>query len=513
MPDETRGDAAPPAEPSGASPGLIRNAISLVGAALAVVSAANIAFLVFIDFISGRPSPYIGIFAYMIMPAIMVLGLLLIPVGMWVERQRRRTQAPSIPRFPRIDLNDPQQRGAFAFFVSFAVVFVALSAAGSYRAYEFTDSVQFCGQLCHKVMNPEYVAYTQSPHARVACVDCHVGPGAGWYVRSKLSGAYQVYAVTFNKYPRPIPTPVENLRPAQETCEQCHWPRKFYGAQLKVFYHYGSDEKNTPRQIRMLINTGGGDPATGAPSGIHWHMNIANQITYIATDRQRQVIPWVQVKDMQGRVTVYQSKDSPLTPQQIATLPKRRMDCVDCHNRPTHIYVPPDRSVDEALLARRIDPNLPFIKQQAVAALSADYKSTPQALQAIATALETFYNDKYPGLMKSDPLDIRNAIAETQRIFTHSIFPEMKVDWRVHPNNVGHFIFAGCFRCHDDSHVSSDGQVVTKRCDVCHTVIAEVMSGSPVYGSTQGIPFKHPVDIGDLSQVTCSDCHTGGVGP
>src|SRR5512146_22419 len=372
MPDEPRGAVSPQASDDGPPPGLIRNAVSLVGAALAVVSAANIAFLVFIDFISGRPSPYIGIFAYMIMPAFMVVGLLLIPIGMWIERQRRRTRAPSIPRYPHIDLNNPQQRSAFAFFVSFAVVFVALSAAGSYRAYEFTDSVQFCGQLCHTVMNPEFVAYSQSPHARVGCVDCHVGPGAGWYVRSKLSGAYQVYAVTFNKYPKPIPTPVENLRPAQQTCEQCHWPRKFYGAQLKVFYHYGSDEKNTPRQIRMLINTGGGDPATGAPSGIHWHRNISNEITYVASDRQRQVIPWVQVKDQSGRVTVYQSKDKLLKPEQIASLPKRRMDCVDCHNRPTHIYPAPDHSVDEALVAKRLDPTLPFIKQQAVAVLSAE---------------------------------------------------------------------------------------------------------------------------------------------
>ena len=207
-------------------------------------------------------------------------------------------------------------------------------------------------------MNPEFVAYSQSPHARVRCVDCHVGPGAGWYVRSKLSGAYQVYSVTFHKYPKPIPTPVANLRPAQETCEQCHWPRKFYGAQLKVFYHYGSDEKNTPRQIRMLINTGGGDPATGAPSGIHWHMNIGNEITYIASDKERQVIPWVQVKDQSGRVTVYQSKDNPLKPEQIASMPKRRMDCVDCHNRPTHIYPSPDHSVDESLVAKRIDSTL-----------------------------------------------------------------------------------------------------------------------------------------------------------
>ncbi len=495
-------------------PGLIRNTISLIGAALAIVAAANIAFLIFIDFMSTRPSPYIGIFAYMIMPGIMIFGLLLIPVGMGFERRRRRRGAgTSIPRYPRIDFNIPEQRNAFAAFISFVIVFVAISAAGSYRAYEFTDSVQFCGQLCHSVMKPEYVAYQQSPHARVRCVDCHVGAGASWYVRSKLSGAYQVYATIFNKYPRPIPTPVANLRPAQETCEQCHWPRKFYGAQLKVFTHYGSDEKNTPRQIRMLIKTGGGDPATGLPSGIHWHMNIANEITYIATDKQRQVIPWVQARDVQGRVTVYQAKDSTLTPQQIQGAPKRRMDCVDCHNRPTHIYTPPDRSVDDAMLAGRIDASLPFIKQQAVNALTGQYNTTDQSKQAIATDLEGFYQSKYPQVFETRLREVRQAVSEVQRIYETTIFPEMKVGWRVHPSNVGHFYSPGCFRCHDDQHVSADGKTISKSCEICHTIMSEAESGQPLIGTAQGVQFKHPVDIGDLSAVNCADCHTGGVSP
>jgi hypothetical protein len=258
---------------------LIRNPISLIGAALAATALATIVFLLFVNFVSVRPSPYVGILLFMVAPGFLIAGILLILVGMLLERRRRRKGAPGvIPRFPRIDLNVPAQRNTFTFFVSSALVFVLISAVGSYRTYEFTDSVQFCGQTCHTVMRPEYTTYLQSPHARVECVQCHVGPGASWYVRSKLSGSYQVYAAIFHKYPRPIPTPISNLRPAQQTCEQCHWPRKFYGAQLKVFYHYGDDEKNTPRQIRMLINTGGAQRNTGLPSGIHWHMNIENRI-------------------------------------------------------------------------------------------------------------------------------------------------------------------------------------------------------------------------------------------
>ena len=223
-------------------------------------------------------------------------------VGILLER-RKKVVATDF--YPRIDLNDRAQRSAVISFATFLIVFVMVSTAGSYKAYEYTESVAFCGQLCHTVMSPEYTAYQLSPHARVGCAECHVGTGATWFVKSKLSGGRQVFAVAFTTFPRPIPTPVHNLRPAQETCEQCHWPKKFYGAQLKVFTHYSSDEKNSMRQIRMLIKTGGGDPATGAPEGIHWHMNIANKIDYVAADDQRQMIPYMHVKDLQGRVTEY----------------------------------------------------------------------------------------------------------------------------------------------------------------------------------------------------------------
>jgi len=499
----------------GETPRLIKNLVSLSGIAIALVAAANIAFLVFIDFMSVHPSPYLGIFAYMLLPGVMVAGLAMIPIGMLMERNRRRKSAPSvIPKFPKIDLNDPKQRRTIAAVVSFSILFIAVSAAGSYRAYEFTDSVQFCGQLCHTVMKPEFTAYQQSPHARVACVDCHVGAGATWYVKSKLSGAYQLYAVTFNKFPRPIPTPVANLRPAQETCEQCHWPKKFWGAQLKVFTHYANDEQNTPRQIRMLIKTGGGDPSTGQPSGIHWHMNIANEISYVSTDDQRQVIPWVQSKDRAtGKVTVYSVKDAALKPEQVAEPKQHRMDCVDCHNRPTHIYVPPDRSVDNLLSSGRIDSSLPFIKQQAVTLLTGSYKTTEEAKTAIAAGLQSFYQEKYPDVWSKRQGAVRGAIAETQRIFETTIFPEMKVDWRVHPNNIGHFYSQGCFRCHDGNHVSADGKVISKSCESCHTMMSEEAAGTEIAGSTHGAAFKHPVDIGDLSAVNCSDCHSGGVGP
>jgi nitrate/TMAO reductase-like tetraheme cytochrome c subunit len=488
---------------------LLRNPISLAGIALAIVGLANIFLFFLIDLIAVKPSPYIGILAYMVSPAFFVMGLVLMLAGVLLQRRKK---VVSTEFYPTIDLNDRVQRSAVISFMTFLVVFVIVSAAGSYKAYEFSESVAFCGQLCHTVMSPEFTAYQLSPHARVACVDCHVGQGATWFVKSKLSGSRQVFAATFNTFPRPIPTPVHNLRPAQDTCEQCHWPKKFYGGQLKVFTHYANDEKNTMRQVRMLIKTGGGDPATGAPEGIHWHMNITNKIEYVAADEKHQIIPYIHVEDQQGRVTEYYAKDSTLSKDQIAKTARHRMDCVDCHNRPTHIYVPPDQAVDQALLSRRVDPSLPFVKQQAVTVLTASYATTGAALQGIAKGIDDFYESKYPEVAKTRQLEIRNAVAQVQQIFQHTTFPEMKLNWQTHPNNLGHYYYSGCFRCHDGQHVSSDGRVIGKDCNQCHTLMSE--SEGVANASATALPtFKHPVDIGDLTQVNCADCHTGGTGP
>src|SRR6185503_6869381 len=414
-------------------PSLFRNYISFVGAAIVVASLVSVTLLFLIEVTSGGENPYLGILTYIIFPTILMFGLAVVGFGMVRERLRRRRAAPGdVLAYPRLDLNDPRSRRAFFTFLLITFVFVSASGFGSYRAFEYTESVAFCGTTCHTVMKPEYTAYLAGAHARVGCVGCHVGPGAGWYVRSKLSGAYQLYSVTFNKYPRPITTPVHNLRPAQETCEQCHWPEKFFGAQMKAFTHYAYDEQNTMRQRRMLINVGGGSPTTGLVTGIHWHMNIANEITYVSADDHRQVIPWVQIKDKQGNVTEYFDRIRPMTPEQIAAANKRRMDCVDCHNRPAHVYQPPDLAVDQAFVAGRLDPSLPYLKRQAVELLSKPYNSTPEAVSTIASGLNDFYQTKYPDIYSQKQPLVNAAVTEIQRIFQTYFFPEMKTDWQTH---------------------------------------------------------------------------------
>jgi hypothetical protein len=492
-------------------PSIFRNLVSFAGAAIVMASLAGILFLFLDELLGSHDKPYLGILAYIIFPGIMLFGLAVMFVGALIERRRRHRLKPSeIGAYPVIDLNDPARRRKVLVTLGLTFLFLFVSAFGSYRAYEYTDSVEFCGQLCHTPMNPEFVAYQNSPHARVRCVDCHVGPGAGWYVRSKLSGAYQVYAATFDKFPRPIPTPVHNLRPAQDTCEQCHWPEKFFGAQLKVFNRYSYDEANTLRQTRMLINTGGGSPEKGLVMGIHWHMNIANEITYASSDEQRQVIPWVRLKDRSGNVEEYFAAGVELTPQQIDALPKRRMDCVDCHNRPSHIYHPPDRSVDEAIMAGKLDTSLPFLKRQAVEALSRPYASTDEAVKGIETSINDFYRTQYPSIYAGKRDSVNALVGELHRIFKSNFFPEMKVNWSTHPDNIGHYYSQGCFRCHDGKHATRSGKIIRNDCNICHTTLDQTQGSTPI--PVQNGEFRHPVDLGNLDGFNCIGCHKGDRG-
>lgn len=486
------------------TPSLFRNYVSLVGAAIVLASLASVTLLFLLEISSSGENPYLGILTYIIFPSILMVGVVIVLVGMVLERNRRRRASPEeIAAYPRLDLNDPHSRRAMFVFLLVTFLFVSASAFGSYRAYEYTESVNFCGQTCH-VMKPERTAYQAGAHARVGCVGCHVGPGAGWYVRSKLSGAYQLYSVTFNKFPRPITTPVHNLRPAQETCEQCHWPEKFFGAQLKVFNHYAYNEENSLRQTRMLINVGGGSPSTGQVTGIHWHMNIANEITYVSIDDHRQIIPWVRMKDRQGNVTEFIDRTRPPSADLIANGNRRRMDCVDCHNRPAHLYMPPDTAVDQSFVAGKLDPSLPYLKRQAVEVLTKAYTSTPEALSSIEQNLTDFYRTNYSDVYSQKQPQIKSAVAEIKRIFETYFFPEMKTDWQTHPNNIGHLHFSGCFRCHDGEHVSKTGKVITNDCNVCHTVIYD--STNPDASVKMGA-FKHPVDLGALAEHKCEFCH------
>ena len=488
------------------APSLFHNYLSFLGTAIALASLSSAVLLILIDLSGNTKGAYLGIFAYVLLPGALIFGLLIIAAGIiWERRRRRRLSPAEIAEFPRIDFNNPHSRRVFFGFLGLSMIFVFMSAFGSYRAYEHTESVAFCGQTCHETMKPEFVAYGVGSHARVLCVECHVGNGAEGYARSKITGAYQLYAIAFNKVPKPITTPVHTLPSVRETCEQCHSPSKFYGAQLRTFSHYAYDEQNTLRSMRLMIYVGGGDPGTGPVAGIHWHMNLANEITFIASDDHRQVIPWVRIKDRQGNVTEYVDRNRPPSNELLAKGAQRRMDCIDCHSRPAHAYLSPDVAMDQALAAGRLDTGLPFLKREAVSLLSKPYSSTTEALTSISGGLDQFYRTNYADLYSSKNESIKAGTKEIQRIFQTYFFPEMKTDWQTHPNNIGHLYSSGCFRCHDGEHVSNTGKVIRNDCNVCHTVLYD--SARPVEQNARTGSFQHPVDLGGLADRKCETCH------
>lgn len=494
-------------------PQMIYNRITIFGIFVAAIAAIAMTFLYVIDLYASSTNPYFGIFLYMIIPGFLIFGLLLIPVGMYLRwRKYKKDGVLDKEKWPKLDLNEPRQRNFTIIFAAGTILMLGATAIGSYEAFHFSESVTFCGKVCHEVMKPEYTAYKESPHSRVACVECHVGPGADWYAKSKLSGAYQVYAVTVDNYPRPIPTPVKNLRPARETCEQCHWPEKFFGSRQKNFDHYMYDESNRHWPIEMLVKVGGGNIRTGTVSDIHWHVSSNIEVEYIARDEQRQDIPWVRVVNRStGDETIYRNEEDPLDEAMVDSLQRRTMDCVDCHNRPSHIYHSPDFAIDEAIAAGKIDSTLPSIKMVAVEAMSAEYDTEKEALEGIDQAITSYYSENYPELADSVSGEIITAVASVQSEFTRNIFPEMKVRWEAYPNNIGHFNWPGCNRCHMGNHVSEEGEKITHDCNACHLILSQGTGERRQISSTaQGLEFSHPEDIFEAwREMPCSDCHTG----
>ncbi len=451
---------------------LAQNRLTVLGAALTTSSGVTLALFWLREILAGGPvHPYAGLLLYLTLPGIFLLGLLLMPAGMVWNRRRlgKKGELPGV--YPVAHLGEATLRQGATLFGLLTVANVVILGTASYKGLEYMDSAQFCGQACHTVMAPEYAAYRDSPHSRVACVECHIGPGASWFVRSKLSGVRQVFAVALGTYSRPIPSPVRHLRPARETCEQCHWPQRFLGDRLVVRTKFQDDEKNTRLTTILVLKIGGHGRNGGA--GIHGrHLDARSRISYVTTDERRQVIPRVDYVDDEGKTVEYTSTDAKVTPQQLAKGERRSMDCVDCHNRPTHAFEMPERAVDGAMAEGGVSPELPFVKKKAVELLRAEYPDQAAAATRIAEGLSAYYKTTYPAVYKERRALVEAAAQRVVAIYRRNVFPEMKLGWGAHPDNVGHDDFPGCFRCHDDNHKSADGRTITQDCTACHAVLA-----------------------------------------
>lgn len=457
--------------------GITRSRVSLTGAMLCTVLFPLLLGFIVIDMMNWIDNPYFGAIIYMVMGPLFALGLVLVFLGLFFFKGKEEVGLFTL-EYLREHFTDPSRFNRLRGLVFLAVFLTCLNlfifGLLGYSGYHYMESTAFCGQFCHTVMNPEFTAYQNSPHSRVSCVECHIGAGATWFAKSKISGARQLAAVALETYSRPIETPVHGLRPARDTCEQCHRPEKFIGNKLVVKDKFLPDEQNTHVQTVLLMKIGTAGDRAVSSHGIHWHVAPENRIIYKATDRSRLTIPEVTLAREDGAHLVFRTGDAEDILQKDGPGGEERvMDCIDCHNRPSHIYLPPERAVDNKVLSGEVPRELPFIKKQAMEALKGKYASQQEAKSAIATELSGWYQKNYPELVRQKADLIERAIAGVQAAYTENVFPEMNIEWGTYPNHIGHMESPGCFRCHDESHETTNGEVIAMDCETCHVILAE----------------------------------------
>jgi len=429
-------------------------------------------------------SAYAGIIFLILVPSTFFGGLLLIPVGLYLAFKRQCVEDPglkdkSIREILRSLSGEEDVRNRIIVFVLFSIANVVLTLVIIMAGFEYMDSAAFCGLVCHKVMEPEYVMYQRSPHARVMCVDCHIGPGASWFVRSKISGMRQVYAVLAGTYSRPIPTPVEHLRPSRETCEQCHWPEKFHGDKLKIITHYDNDRNNTKRYTALLLKIGGPEAAGAKASGIHWHVSQGNRVIYMSERAERKDIPWVRFERKNEPPVAYRFTGSRLSGAEIAAAPKRPMECVDCHNRPTHVYRTADQELEGMLGLWPEMQKIPYLKKAATEVLARHFDEAAIQRKEVRRALWEWYG-AHPE-EKPDPALLERAAEQVQEIYSRNCWPRMNIGWGTYPNHIGHTASPGCLRCHGNNHRTAEGKAVRADCRLCHTILALKEEKPPLF--------------------------------
>ncbi|HUV00804.1 MAG TPA: NapC/NirT family cytochrome c [Bacteroidales bacterium] len=488
-----------------------RNWLTIIGSIIAAINFLLIILLFIISTLFDKGSTNLGLFIYVILPGFLLMGLILIPAGMYFKRKSIKRSAPTDKaRLPMIDLNNPSHRQAFIIFTIATIVFLFLSTLGSFEAYHLTESVEFCGTLCHKVMEPEYTAYQNSPHANVTCVECHVGSGASWYVKSKLSGLHQVYAVLTKTYPSPLETPLHDLRPARETCERCHWPEKFYPRSLQTNKYFLTDSLNSEWDVILQMKIGPEYVGLGFREGIHWHINPSINIEYISENDKREIITYVKYTDnTTGETIIYMDQNNPVSDSILALQSTRTMDCIDCHNRPSHIYNSPPVYFDKAMLTGSVAKEIPFIKKVAMDILRQTFTDKENAMLMIRDSLLSFYKSGYGEFFASNNDLINSSIGSLLKAFSQNTFPGMKVAYDVYPDHISHLESEGCFRCHNDTFKSENGRTITRDCNLCHTIVGQGKPGMmELTNVRESLEFQHPVDIGMVwKEANCSECH------
>ena len=449
---------------------LTRSPWGLFGTILSGTSGFLIVTLLVYEWVGEAGHPYLGIITYLILPFFFLLGVVFILIGIRRQTKKRLAREASgeiVPEFPIIDLNDDRTRTWLLTAGGFGAAAAVLLATTTMKGVEYIDSNQFCGTTCHS-MEPEWTAYQRSPHARVHCVDCHIGEGAANFVQAKLSGARQVVRTITDSYAKPIPTPVHDLRPARATCNQCHWPTRFHGDRTRVITRFRSDSANTETQTIIVNNVGGGQEI-GISVGVHWHVDPSLEV-HFRSDERREFVEEIETLYSDGTRKVFTRETGDDDPVAESV---RTMDCIDCHNRPTHVYLTPEESIDGALRLGILSRDLPFVRRDGLSALQVKYASHEEAKEGIATQIREFYRESFPALAVEQSHNLEEAIATLQELYVTNVFPAMNVTWGTYPDHLGHKGMAGgCFRCHNVAFTAEDGSKISAECELCHQIVA-----------------------------------------
>ena len=461
---------------------LTRTRIGLLGVMTTAGGFVALGLLLLWEHEAGHDNPYIAIVAYNVAPGAIGAGLAMIPAG-WLLRTRKVGGGKlSMAAFYRA-IGGPDYhtiKWALLLVGGFGGVVGGILGVVGYHGYHFMESPRFCGEVCHVVMEPEYTAHKRSDHAGVACVKCHIGPGASWFVKSKLSGAWQVVAVSTSTYPRPIETPVKALRPAPETCHECHDPALFKGNRMVVRRSFADDEQNTPLYTILNMRIGGGEELGHPSQGIHWHLEEAMTLTYQAADPEWDEVVSITVTDPDGSTRTWRHQGHEQQNDQVAV--ERVMDCVDCHNRTAHHMMPPEDALDERLAVGAIDANIPWIKREALAVLAADYGSEEEA-RAAFDGLSVRYREQLPEAWASHGPQIEEAAEVLEETWGAFVYPHMNIGWQTYESRLTHSgERGGCFRCHNHDMVDDQGRSVSRDCEICHFVLAEDDPSPDVFG-------------------------------
>jgi NapC/NirT cytochrome c family, N-terminal region len=442
---------------------LARHPVAIAGAIVVTASAVVFVALVIAALAGLFRNPYAGLVVFVAIPALFVLGLLLIPLGMWLQRRKlARKPDAAAEDWPVVDFRRRDVRRSALMIAALTAVNIVIVLLAGYGGLHWMESPGFCGQVCHTPMQPQFAAWEAGVHGRVACAQCHIGEGAKGFVHAKLSGVRQLMHVVTNSYPRPIP-PGAEMPPGErvEACGRCHQPERASGDRVRVIRAYGDDEKNTETLtvLQMFVNR-----SAASTRAIHWHADPAVRVEYVSTDEKNETIPYVKVTDASGQVREYRAPDT--TDQMIAAGTRRVMDCADCHNAVGHPIAPtPEQALDQAIAAARVSRELPYVRREGLRLMNASYSSVDDAVQAIDREMRSFYQSQGTA---ADPQTVSKSVAALQDVYRRNVFPDMKVTWGSYPDQKGHFTSNGCFRCHDESHTTKDGATISGDCSYCH---------------------------------------------